>query len=510
MFRRSLSQTKNIPTIEMGDLAVREFDENTMIKTIRGFLNSHLKLNETERKIELQSNIPPDNDFWPLDDIRRSFEKLLHEKDKIKLSLVTLDQIMRRQRAQEKMESDRILKIERDKVSSLEGELVKVRHEKTELEWRLNVENSTVRAIADDVKTLKAGQAKNEAEIASLKEPREGERREAFQTMPMLIANCGSKNMNVDSGVNDGLVRLRALTSRYTGRNVVHSYKSAKPQDIDQWSKDLQHPRKAGMNIWSKITRLRKIYQLHPYDGVSLLCTVLNNTEADKVKRDVDIGLGEDQQNLDHGWKAVREWIQEATNASTDWGKISGCRQKANEAVDEFAQRFAEAFLRHSGMSGMTEENVMTNNNGALKANFLHNTVPELKSIIKLTTPGWEDTTFTFEMLINVARRIERNTEQRVRNVSTHGLHTDPEFMLRNVKVGNQGDPRSIRTRKIETSRNACHKCGKQGHWADKCRLLGKRKHNPHSRYDNESMFCRFIKLNDYQRQALMSAVPGN
>ena len=82
MFRRSLSQTKNIPTIEMGDLAVREFDENTMIKTIRGFLNSHLKLNETERKIELQSNIPPDNDFWPLDDIRRSFEKLLHEKDK--------------------------------------------------------------------------------------------------------------------------------------------------------------------------------------------------------------------------------------------------------------------------------------------------------------------------------------------------------------------------------------------------------------------------------------------
>ena len=143
-------------------MAVREFDENTMIKTIRGFLNSHLKLNETERKIELQSNIPPDNDFWPLDDIRRSFEKLLHEKDKIKLSLVTLDQIMRRQRAQEKMESDRILKIERDKVSSLEGELVKVRHEKTELEWRLNVENSTVRAIADDVKTLKAGQAKNE------------------------------------------------------------------------------------------------------------------------------------------------------------------------------------------------------------------------------------------------------------------------------------------------------------------------------------------------------------
>ena len=108
MFRRSLSQTKNIPTIEMGDLAVREFDENTMIKTIRGFLNSHLKLNETERKIELQSNIPPDNDFWPLDDIRRSFEKLLHEKDKIKLSLVTLDQIMRRQRAQEKNGNTRL------------------------------------------------------------------------------------------------------------------------------------------------------------------------------------------------------------------------------------------------------------------------------------------------------------------------------------------------------------------------------------------------------------------
>ena len=46
----------------------------------------------------------------------------------------------------------------------------------------------------------------------------------------------------------------------------------------------MQHLLKAGMNIWSKITLLRKIYQLHPYDGVSMMCTVLNNTEAAKVK----------------------------------------------------------------------------------------------------------------------------------------------------------------------------------------------------------------------------------
>ena len=61
MFRKSLSQARNIPTSEKGGLAGPEFDETTMIRTINVFFNSHLKLNEPERKIELKYNFLPEH-----------------------------------------------------------------------------------------------------------------------------------------------------------------------------------------------------------------------------------------------------------------------------------------------------------------------------------------------------------------------------------------------------------------------------------------------------------------
>ena len=60
--------------------------------------------------------------------------------------------------------------------------------------------------------------------------------------------------------------------------------------------------------------------------------------------------------------------------------------------------------------------------------------------------------------------------------------------MLRNVKVCNQGDPRNSRTRKMEIFRDAYHKYGKRGHWANKCHLRGKRKRSHHSSYDKDSI----------------------
>ena len=54
MFRKNLKQAKNIPTTEKGGLGVPEVDEATMIETIQGLLNSSLKLDETERKIEFK------------------------------------------------------------------------------------------------------------------------------------------------------------------------------------------------------------------------------------------------------------------------------------------------------------------------------------------------------------------------------------------------------------------------------------------------------------------------
>lgn len=92
--------------------------------------------------------------------------------------------------------------------------------------------------------------------------------------------------------------------------------------------------RKSGMEIWFKINRLRSIYQLHPLDAVAMQCTVLNSSEANRVRHAVE-------------------------------AKVIGCRQKDNEAADGFAQKFAKTFLRHSGMSGLTEEDIGMSSNDA-------------------------------------------------------------------------------------------------------------------------------------------------
>ena len=93
--------------MERGGLAVLEFDETTMMKAIRGLLNSHFKLKESKRKIELKY-ILPESGLWPLDDVTHSFLKLLCEKEKVILFLfVTLSQIMQHQRAQEKKLKER-------------------------------------------------------------------------------------------------------------------------------------------------------------------------------------------------------------------------------------------------------------------------------------------------------------------------------------------------------------------------------------------------------------------
>ena len=136
---------------------------------------------------------------------------------------------MQRQREQKNTESERILRMERDEVSSLESELAKLKHEKVELERRLHVESNRVRAIADDMKTLKAEQA----ELATLKRQSEQPPQwEASGTRPMLITECQPENTSVDPDVNDGTTRLRPLTARCAGRNVMHfsGYQHSKPR----------------------------------------------------------------------------------------------------------------------------------------------------------------------------------------------------------------------------------------------------------------------------------------
>ena len=125
------------------------------------------------------------------------------------------------------------------------------------------------------------------------------------------------------------------------------------------------------------------MYHLQPYHGVSTLCIVLNNTEADKVKRAVETGL---EQDLYSEWETLSKWIRGATDATTNWNLVSACRQKVGKVTDDVAERCAATFVRHSCTSGLTEENIGTNNDGALKANCLQNILPEVRGAVRLTT----------------------------------------------------------------------------------------------------------------------------
>ena len=543
-------EVKQRPTDTRGGRDVPEIDEGTIITSVKGFLNNYLKVDVVQRKLETKYDIVPDNDnLWPIDDAKRAWGKMqrMSDKNKLPYALIILSQVTRKQKAAQKAETERYCHEEKEKYEELSRELSKLKAEKAETDRQLLVEKNKVRALAEDVRSRKAekliltqaarsGKGMNVSDNMTL--PGETlypfyEMREAAQTATRKMLQsamaphtdsdvCEDSDDEMD--LDGGPARLRPLTTRHAGGNVVYSYKPAKPQDIDLWSKDMQHPRKSGMEAWSKINRLRNIYRLHPLDGVAMMCTVLNASEANKIRRVVESGLGDSQQKIDEGWQALREFIQSSTNASTDWAKIAACKQKINEAVDDFSQRFIETFLRHSGMSGLTEENIGTSDNGALKANLLHSLNPEVKQAVKLTTPTWEDTTFTLEMLINVARRVERGVEQKLRCVNTWDSDLEQECMLRLLNAqGPRKAPEHQHYRSQYAPRNrsydTCHKCGKHGHWANQCNTQGRGRYTPRLNHhkegdkesdDDENIFSRFAKLTDHQRQTIMSAVPGN
>ena len=299
--------------------------------------------------------MPDDDNLWPIDDAKRAWGKMqrMSGKNKLPYALIILSQVTRKQKAVQKAETERYCHEEKEKYEELSKELSKLRTEKAETDRQLLVEKNKVRALAEDVISRKAEKLlMTQAGInASDKLTLPGETLYPFHEMREVAQTATRKMLqsamapHTDSDVcedsDDGMdlngpARLRPLTIRHAGGNAVYSYKPAKPQDIDLWSKDMQHPRKSGMETWSKINRLRNIYQLHPLDGVAMMCTVLNASEANKIRRVVESGLGENQQKIDEGWQALREFIQSSTNASTDWAKIAACKQKINEAVDDF------------------------------------------------------------------------------------------------------------------------------------------------------------------------------
>uniref|UniRef100_A0A3P8X1B3 CCHC-type domain-containing protein n=1 Tax=Cynoglossus semilaevis TaxID=244447 RepID=A0A3P8X1B3_CYNSE len=134
-------------------------------------------------------------------------------------------------------------------------------------------------------------------------------------------------------------------------------------------------------------------------------------------------------------------------------------------------------FLGHSGVAGLTEDNISNNNHGALKVNFLQNLSSDIRQAIKLTSPMWEDVTYTCDI-----------------SVTDHSVFNN-EYMVR----GNR-----------HKSNDGCRNCGKQGHWAKECWTGSQERNDTHPDSDLDNEYERFKILSDCQRAALLSAVHGN
>jgi hypothetical protein len=97
---------------------------------------------------------------------------------------------------------------------------------------------------------------------------------------------------------------------------------------LDEWSKTLKHPQDVGMKTWDHMKRYKKLYNLHPYDGLQLLAFVLNNREHGVLEEKVYRAVGGEEQDVADGWRALHVFLKGLTNATTNWGERTKHVQK--------------------------------------------------------------------------------------------------------------------------------------------------------------------------------------
>ncbi|CAL8339182.1 unnamed protein product [Boreogadus saida] len=100
----------------------------------------------------------------------------------------------------------------------------------------------------------------------------------------------------------DETVNLRPLKKIESaeGRTIV--YEPSNPKDIERWSAEIDHPRRAGLQPWMQLKQLMHLYELHPNDGLAILFKHLSSTERTQIRYDVEDAIGEDGMRPEKGW----------------------------------------------------------------------------------------------------------------------------------------------------------------------------------------------------------------
>ncbi|XP_041914166.1 uncharacterized protein LOC121678724 [Alosa sapidissima] len=146
--KRNRACASQIPTTEKGGMAPPQVSEDEIVTTVRDFLNGHLRMEETENRIEMKYGIVNDDDnLWPKADLQRAWGKMqrLSDRNKLPLSLVILNQAMLRREAAEKKEAA-------ERVDALKRELSELKAE--------------ISALAEKENSLKAEKAQDEIRSA--------------------------------------------------------------------------------------------------------------------------------------------------------------------------------------------------------------------------------------------------------------------------------------------------------------------------------------------------------
>ncbi|XP_059920541.1 uncharacterized protein LOC132467327 [Gadus macrocephalus] len=183
-------------------------------------------------------------------------------------------------------------------------------------------------------------------EEESEEEDKEGERlRKSAHKRAVSIA-CLNK---VDE--KDEIVNLRPLKKIESAEGRTILYEPSSPKNIEKWSVDIDHPKRAGLQPWMKLKQLMLLYELHPYDGLAILFKHLSSTERTQIRYEVEDAIGEDGMRPEKGWEAIKAWIQKHSKAQVNWTTITRCLQKEDESLDQFNKHFFECYLLHSGQT---------------------------------------------------------------------------------------------------------------------------------------------------------------
>ncbi|XP_042559963.1 interferon-induced very large GTPase 1-like [Clupea harengus] len=259
---------------------------------------------------------------------------------------------------------------------------------------------------------------------------------------------------------DEEIKKLRPVKRMENVEGTTIMYEPASPNQIEKWSKDMEHPKRGGLKPWMTLKELKVLYDLHPYDALAILHKHLNSCERTLMRAAVEEALGAQKLGLDAGWAKIKDWIVANAKSQLNWAKVTACLQKKGETLDDFNDRFLECYTLHSGHAAKFDlDTLPSSTDTPLKTLYLQQILPELQKGIKTRMTLWEDDNKQLQEVMNVGYQVERDEQIKIRALTQQNGEKKPAPDKKNT---------------------ACHNCGKKGHWRRECKEP-KRPYRPHS-----------------------------